>query len=171
VNLACHSYWKHWGGLSLVPQDYMAEEAVSLSCFISSYTCSIWLCMVIGHWFALHVLPMYGMLWGFYQEGEFICMWDNVIILLTHHCTMVWSSNQVVCTSIEFTDKSYNRYVVSVQSGEFWSIQIVSIHYKQQNLIKYNKHSEAKQASLNQRLAVTMPTTFVLSYTDMHRIP
>jgi hypothetical protein len=36
---------------------------------------------------------------------------------VTYHCMMLWSSRQVVCTSgsVEFPDKSYNRFVVSVK--------------------------------------------------------
>jgi hypothetical protein len=39
-----------------------------------------------------------------------------------------------------------------------------------QFVIKNNKYSEEKQACLKLRLAVTMPTAFVRSYTDMRRI-
>jgi hypothetical protein len=37
-------------------------------------------------------------------------------------------------------------------------------------VIKNNKYSEEKQASLKMRPAVTMPTAFVRSYTDMRCI-
>jgi hypothetical protein len=41
----------------------------------------------------------------------------SVAILWTYHCTIFWSSRQAIYTSgfIEFPDKSYNRFVVSVE--------------------------------------------------------
>jgi hypothetical protein len=71
---------------------------------------------------------MSGMLWGFYYESEFI--------LLTYRCTMLWSSRQVVCTSgsIAFPDKSYNSFVVSVESlATFDEFKLYPYNYKQQN--------------------------------------
>jgi hypothetical protein len=66
-------------GLSIVPKVYMAGEAVLLYCLISSHTCSIRLCtcMVIGHWLALHVLPLCSVLWSLYHKGEFMHMWRS----------------------------------------------------------------------------------------------
>jgi hypothetical protein len=40
----------------------------------------------------------------------------------------------------------------------------------EQFVVKNNKYSEEKQAPFKLRLAVTMPTAFVRSYTDMRRI-
>jgi hypothetical protein len=84
---------------------YMAEETVLLSCLNSSHSCSIKLCMVIGHWFALHALPMCGVR---FLSRRWVYL--HVAILLTYRCTMLWSSRQVVYTSgyIEFLNKSYN---------------------------------------------------------------
>jgi hypothetical protein len=61
--------------------------------------------------------------------GEYCCSeasareqsWVLVLLnrpLLTYCCTMLCSSRQVICTSgsIEFPDKSYNGFVVSVES-------------------------------------------------------
>jgi hypothetical protein len=92
---------------------------------------------------------------------------------------MLWSSRQVVCTSgsIEFPDKSYYSFVASVESlATFDQIKLhpYIINNKTENLRiicnKNKKYSEEKQASLKLRLAVTMLTAFVRSYTDMHRI-
>jgi hypothetical protein len=46
-----------------------------------------------------------------------VYMYLHVAILLTYRCTTLWSSRQVFTSgSIEFPDKSYNSFVVSVES-------------------------------------------------------
>jgi hypothetical protein len=157
----------------------MAVEAVLLSCLISSHTCSIRFCMFIGHWFALHV--DLANVWRAVRFLSRSLVYLHVAILLTYRCTILWSSRQVVCTSgsIEFPDKSYNSFGVSVESlatFDKFKLYPYIINNKVENFRKNcnqnKKYSEEKQASLKLCPAVTMPTAFAFLYKyTLHFIP
>jgi hypothetical protein len=64
-----------------------------------------------------------------------------------------------------------NLWRLLISSNCIHTLQTTKWRILEQFVIKNNKYSLEKQASLKLRLAVTMPTAFVRSCTDMRRIP
>jgi hypothetical protein len=88
---------------------HKAGEAVSFSCRISSHTCPIRFCWPLIRYACLANCNV--------RRAVSFLSFLHAEILLMYSCTMLWSSRQVVYTSgsNDFTDKSYNSFVVSVE--------------------------------------------------------
>jgi hypothetical protein len=134
--------------------------------------------VMYGYWPLIRIACLANV-WRAVRFLSQIWIYLYVAILSTYRCTMLWSSSQVVCTSgsIEFPNKSHNSFVVCFESlATFDEFKVYSyiINNKlkiwEQFVIKNDKYCEEKQASLKLTLAVTMPTAFVRSYTEMRRI-